>query len=188
MAETPSSMLPLGTPMPAVRLTDAVTGAVVDGAAAAAGKRGTLVMFICNHCPFVVHVRKELVRVSHEAIDRGFAVLAINSNDIGSHPQDGPAPMARLAKDEKWRFPFLFDETQEVARAFRAACTPDLYLFDAQGKLAYRGQLDDSRPSNGKPVTGRDLRAAIDALAEGRTPSPEQKPSVGCNIKWRARG
>jgi hypothetical protein len=187
MAETPSKMLPLGTPMPAIRLADAVTALTVDGAAAAAGKRGTLVMFICNHCPFVVHVQAELVRVAHDALDRGFAVLAINSNDLASHPQDGPAHMARLAKDEKWRFPFLFDETQQVARAFDAQCTPDLYLFDAQGKLAYRGQLDDSRPRNGKPVTGRDLRAAIDAVAEGRAPATDQKPSVGCNIKWRTR-
>jgi len=186
MAETPSTMLPLGTALPPVRLTNAVDGTVVDVGPLSAGKRGTLVLFICNHCPFVVHVRSELVRVAHEAIDRGFAVVAINSNDADAYPQDGPAAMARLAREEGWRFPFLFDETQDVARAFRAACTPDIFLFDGEGKLAYRGQLDDSRPSNGKPVTGRDLRAALDAVASGRAPAADQKPAIGCNIKWRA--
>jgi hypothetical protein len=182
---TPSSMLPLGTSLPSIRLTNAVDGAVVDVAKLAHGKRGVLVSFICNHCPYVVHLRKELVKASHEALDRGFAVVAINANDATAYPQDGPAAMARLAKDEGWRFPFLFDETQDVARAFRAECTPDLYLFDAAARLAYRGQFDDSRPSNGKPVTGRDLRSAIAAVAEGKAPSTDQKPSIGCNIKWR---
>ncbi|MDP9001287.1 MAG: thioredoxin family protein, partial [Myxococcota bacterium] len=120
------------------------------------------------------------------ARDRGFAVVAINSNDVRTYPQDGPEAMARLALEESWRFPFLFDDTQEVARAMHAACTPDLYLFDSARALAYRGQFDDSRPSNGKPVTGRDLRAAIDAVASGHAPSTEQKPSIGCNIKWRS--
>jgi len=178
-------MLPLGTPRPAVRLTNAVDGAQVDVAALAEGKRGTLVAFICNHCPFVVHIRRELVRVAHEALDQGLAVVAINSNDAGSHPEDGPDAMAKLARSEHWRFPFLFDESQDVARAFQAACTPDLYLFDAHGKLAYRGQFDDSRPSNGKPVTGKDLRAAIEAVAAGRAPASDQRASVGCNIKWK---
>jgi hypothetical protein len=182
---TPSSMLSLGTALPPVVLPNAVDGTQVDVTKLAHGKMGALVAFICNHCPFVVHLRRELVAVAHEAMDRGFAVVAINSNDADSYPQDGPGPKARLAKDEKWRFPFLFDASQDVARAFKAECTPDLYLFDAAGKLAYRGQFDDSRPSNGKPVTGRDLRAAIDALAQGRSPSEDQKPSVGCNIKWR---
>ncbi|HZU83113.1 MAG TPA: thioredoxin family protein [Polyangiaceae bacterium] len=186
MAET-SSMLALGTPLPRIQLKNAVDGERVDVGALAEGKRGTLVMFICIHCPFVVHVRQELVRVAHEALDRGLAVVAINSNDAATYPQDGPSAMARLARDEGWRFPFLFDDTQEVARAMRAQCTPDLYVFDAGRKLAYRGQLDDSRPSNGKPVTGRDLRAAVEAVAAGRPASPdaEQKPSVGCSIKWR---
>jgi hypothetical protein len=185
MAES-SSMVPLGTPLPTIRLTNAVDGTNVDVRALAAGKRGTLVMFLCNHCPYVVHVRRELVRAAHEALDQGLAVFAINSNDETTYPQDGPAPMARLAREESWRFPFLFDRTQEVARALQAQCTPDLYLFDAEGKLAYRGQFDDSRPSNGKPVTGRDLRAAIEAVATGRPPSSDQKPCVGCSIKWRA--
>ena len=183
---TPSSMLPLGTALPPVRLVDVVAGREVDVGDLARGKRGLVVAFICNHCPYVVHLRKELVKVAHEALDRGFAVVAINSNDAAEYPQDGPGPMARLAKDEKWRFPFLFDASQDVARAFGAECTPDLYLFDAEGKLAYRGQFDDSRPSNGKPVTGADLRAAIDAVVAGKKPSPTQKPSIGCNIKWRS--
>jgi hypothetical protein len=184
MAES-SSMLPLGTPLPTIRLSNAVDGTHVDVRALAGGKRGTLVMFLCNHCPYVVHVRRELVRAAHEALDAGLAVFAINSNDETAYPQDGPAAMARLAREENWRFPFLFDATQDVARALQAQCTPDLYLFDAEGKLAYRGQFDDSRPSNGKPVTGRDLRAAIAAVASGRAPSSDQKPCVGCSIKWR---
>jgi hypothetical protein len=178
-------MLPLGTALPPVRLTNAVDGAEVDVAALARGKRGLLVAFICNHCPYVVHLRKALVAAAHDALDRGFAVVAINSNDVDTYPQDGPKPMARLASDEHWRFPFLFDATQDVARSFGAECTPDLYVFDAEGKLAYRGQFDDSRPSSGKPVTGRDLRGAIDAVVAGEKPSSDQKPSVGCSIKWR---
>ncbi len=182
---TPSSMLPLGTPLPPVRLKDAVGGNVVDVNAVAAGKRGTVVMFICNHCPYVVHIQPALGRVANDAVDKGFAVVAINSNDLATYPQDGPPAMARLAKTESWRFPFLFDETQAVARSFDAQCTPDLYLFDASGKLAYRGQFDDSRPSSRKPVTGRDLSAAIEAVNAGRSPSADQIPSVGCSIKWR---
>lgn len=184
MAQTSSTDLPLGAPLPAVRLSSAVDGATVDLGALSAGKRGTLVMFLCNHCPFVVHVRRELARVANDAVDRGFAVAAINSNDAESYPQDGPDAMASLARAEGWRFPFLFDATQEVARAFHAECTPDLYLFDGRGRLAYHGQLDDSRPANGKPVTGRDLRAAIDAVASGKAPSADQAPCVGCSIKW----
>jgi hypothetical protein len=188
MASTPSSMLALGTPLPSIRLPNAVDGAQVDVGALAAGKRGTLVLFICNHCPYVVHIRAELVRVAHEALDLGFAVVAINSNDSVAYPQDAPDAMARLARNETWRFPFLFDEAQSVARTFDAVCTPDLYAFDAAGNLAYRGQFDDSRPGNGKPVTGRDLRAAVAAIAAGRAPAPDQKPSVGCSIKWRRTG
>jgi hypothetical protein len=185
MAETPSTMLPLGTPAPPIRLTDAVTGRPVDAAEVARGKMGLLVAFICNHCPYVKHIRKELVRVAHGALDAGLAVLAVNSNDEKAYPQDGPAAMRRLAREEGWRFPFLFDETQEVARAYRAACTPDLFLFDRELRLAYRGQFDDSRPSKDTPVTGASLSAAIEAVAAGRSPAAEQKPSVGCNIKWK---
>jgi thiol-disulfide isomerase/thioredoxin len=182
---TPSSALPLGTPLPSIVLADAVGGGTVDVATLSKGKRGTLVMFLCNHCPFVVHIRKELVRAAEEAIERSVAVVAINSNDVATYPEDSPDAMAQLAREENWGFAFLFDRTQEVARAFRAECTPDLYLFDGDAKLAYRGQFDDSRPSNGKPVTGRDLRAAIDAVVAGRPPSSTQTPGVGCSIKWR---
>ncbi len=185
MAETPSTMLPLGTPLPPLRLADAVGGRTVDAPDEARGKKGLLVAFICNHCPFVKHVRKELVRVAHAALDQGFAVLAVNSNDEKAFPEDGPAAMRQLAQEERWRFPFLFDETQEVAKAFHAACTPDFFLFDGQLRLAYRGQFDDSRPSNGKPVTGSSLSDAIAAVAAQSAPAADQKPSIGCNIKWR---
>jgi thiol-disulfide isomerase/thioredoxin len=178
-------MLPVGTPLPSIRLVNAVDGARVDVGELATGKRGVLVMFLCNHCPYVVHLRNELARAANEAIDHGVVAVAINSNDIETYPQDGPEAMRRLALDDGWKFPFLFDDTQDVARAFGAECTPDLYLFDASKKLAYRGQFDDSRPSNGKPVTGRDLRAAIDAVVSGKAPSDDQKPSIGCSIKWK---
>ena len=188
MVDTRSSTLPLETPFPHVRLENAVDGEWVDMTQLSAGKRGTLIMFVCNHCPFVVHIRQELVRAAHEALDRGMAVAAINSNDLASYPQDGPVAMKRLAKEERWRFPFLFDSTQDVARAFRAACSPDLYVFDASQRLAYHGQFDDSRPSNGKPVTGRDLRSALEAVASGRKPAEKQESSIGCSIKWSATG
>ena len=178
-------MLPLGTKLPAFTLPNAVDGRPVSSSAAA-GKNGTLVMFICNHCPYVIHIRSELIKAAHEAIEQGISVVAINSNSTRTHPQDGPEHMKTLATTEKWRFPFLFDATQEVARAFHAECTPDLYLFDAEGRLADRGQFDDSRPANGKPITGSDLRAAIEAVVAGQKPSANQKPSVGCNIKWRS--
>jgi hypothetical protein len=178
-------MLPLGAPLPPLRLADAVTGRTVDAAEEARGKSGLLVAFICNHCPFVKHIRKVLIRAAHAALDRGFAVVAVNSNDQQAYPQDGPEAMRQLAREEAWRFPFLFDETQEAAKAFHAACTPDFFLFDSRLRLAYRGQFDDSRPSNDRPVTGDSLTAAIDALAENRSPGTDQKPSVGCNIKWK---
>lgn len=184
MARVPSTMLELGTPRPAIRLPEPLTGKTVDMAERAGGRAGTLVMFVCNHCPFVVHIRAELVKAAHEALDAGLAVVAINANSVVTHPQDGPAAMAELAREEEWRFPFLFDEDQAVARAFRAACTPDFYLFDKAGKLAYRGQFDAARPGDGKPVTGRDLRAAVAAVAAGKKPAAQQVPSLGCNIKW----
>jgi hypothetical protein len=168
-----------------VRLENAVDGAPVDVDELAGDKRGTLVLFVCNHCPYVVHIRQELVRAAHEALDQGFAVVAINSNDEEAYPQDGPAAMAKLARQEGWRFPFLFDRSQHVARAFQAACTPEMYLFDKDRRLAYHGQFDDSRPSNGKPVTGRDLRAALEAVASGKGPSEAQTQTIGCNIKWK---
>jgi thiol-disulfide isomerase/thioredoxin len=182
---TPSKLLPLGTRLPQVRLENAVDGAEVDVDQLSAQKRGTVVLFVCNHCPYVVHIRRELVRAAHEALDQGFAVVAINSNDENAYPQDGPSEMAKLARQEGWRFPFLFDRSQDVARAFQAACTPEIYLFDNQRKLAYHGQFDDSRPSNGKPVTGRDLRAALEAVAAGKAPPEPQMQTIGCNIKWK---
>jgi peroxiredoxin len=185
MAETPSTMLPLGTPLPPLRLADTVSGRTVDVADEARGKKGVLVAFLCNHCPYVKHIRAEFVRLAHAAMDRGFAVLAVSPNDARAYPDDGPGPMRAMAVGEGWRFPYLHDESQEAARAYHAACTPDLFLFDAQGRLAYRGEFDDSRPSNGRPVTGSALAAAIDAVAEGRAPPGEQRPAVGCSIKWR---
>jgi peroxiredoxin len=184
MVETPSEMLPLGTKMPGFSLKDAVTGKTVTDRDAS-GEKATLVMFICNHCPFVKHVMDELGRIAGDYIPKGAAVVAINSNDVASHPEDKPENMKKLAASKGWRFPFLFDETQEVAKAFNAACTPDFFLFDAKGGLAYRGQLDDSRPGNAVPVTGKDLRSALDAVLAGKPAARVQRPSIGCNIKWK---
>ncbi len=185
MALKPSTMLPLGSDAPAFELTNAVNGKTVSLGKDYDSAPALLVMFICNHCPFVIHVRDELGRVAADYMPKGLAVVAINSNSIESHPQDGPENMKRLAIQEGWEFPFLFDETQEVAKAYKAACTPDLFLFDGDCKLLYRGQLDDSRPSNAIPVTGHDLRAAIEDVLAGAPVSIDQKPSVGCNIKWK---
>jgi thiol-disulfide isomerase/thioredoxin len=185
MVETPSEMLPLGTKMPSFSLEDALTGKMVSDSDASAGKKATLVMFICNHCPFVKHVIDELGRLAADYIPKGMAVVAINSNDIAAHPEDAPANMKKLAASKGWRFPFLFDATQDVAKSFKAACTPDFFLYDANGKLAYRGQLDDSRPGNTIPVTGKDLRAALDAVLAGKPAAALQRPSIGCNIKWK---
>jgi thiol-disulfide isomerase/thioredoxin len=183
MAETPSTMLDLGTPMPEFTLTDAVSGNEMNQAALL-GDKATLVMFICNHCPFVKHVVDELTRLGADYLPKGLGIVAINSNDIESYPQDDPKQMKRLAAAKGWKFPFLLDDTQKVAKAFKAACTPDFFLFGTDSTLVYRGQLDDSRPG-GAPPTGADLRAAIDAvLAGGSAPAP-QKPSIGCNIKWK---
>ncbi len=184
MAETPSMMLPLGTTMPRFSLEDVVTGRAVTDRSSA-GKKGTLVMFICNHCPFVKHVVDELGRVANDFLAKGVSVVAINSNDVSKYPDDGPENMKKLASSKGWQFPFLFDDTQEVAKSFKAACTPDFFVFDAGRKLAYRGQLDDSRPGNKVPVTGEDLRTALDAVAAGKPAPAKQRPSIGCNIKWK---
>jgi peroxiredoxin len=183
MALTPSTMLALGTEAPGFRLpdTDGGTVALEDFA----GQKGLLVMFICKHCPYVKHVRAELARLGRDCEARGVGVVAIASNDVGQYPEDGPAGMKEEKEGAGYSFPYLFDETQEVARAYRAACTPDLFLFDAAMRLVYRGQLDDSRPGNDVPVTGKDLRAAIDAMLEGRPVDARQKASMGCNIKWK---
>jgi peroxiredoxin len=177
-------MLPLGTPIPDFKLPDTVSGRTLT-ADDIAGKHATLVMFICNHCPFVKHVLDELVRLGNDYDLGRVGMVAISSNDVTGYPQDRPERMAELARERHFPFPYLFDESQNVARAFNAACTPDFYIFDGERRLVYRGQLDDSRPGNGKPVTGQDLRAAIDALLAGDAVSEDQKPSIGCNIKWR---
>jgi len=183
MAMTPSTMLPLGTKAPHFSLPDTEGRQVSLGDFREA--RAFLVMFICNHCPFVKHVKHELARLGKDCQARGVAVIAINSNDVATYPDDHPARMAEEARSTGYTFPYLYDATQETAKAYHAACTPDFFLFDAQLELVYRGQLDDSRPGNDKPVTGRDLRAVLDALLEGKPVPEKQVPSIGCNIKWR---
>lgn len=184
MALTPSTMMGLGTRAPEFSLPNAVDGKSVSSKDFEE-KPALLVMFICNHCPYVQHVRSELGRLATDYMPKGLAIVAINSNDVKAYPDDAPEKMKKLARSEGWKFPFLFDETQEVAKIYRAACTPDFYLFDKDRKLVYRGQLDDSRPGNMKPVTGRDLRAAIDAVLGGKRVPADQTPSVGCSIKWK---
>jgi peroxiredoxin len=177
-------MLPLGTKAPGFSLPN------VDGRTVSLddfkGAKATLVMFICNHCPYVKHVAPELARLARDYRERGVAVVAISSNDVATHPDDSPEKMAQEVKSRGYTFPYLYDETQKVAHAYRAACTPDFYVFDKDLKLAYRGQLDDSRPDSGIPLSGKDLRAALDAVLSGKPAPTEQKPSIGCNIKWKA--
>ena len=185
MARTESTMLELGTKAPEFRLPDVVSGRTVSPGDFADAK-ALLVMFICSHCPFVKHVEGELARIGRDYADSGLAIVAISSNDAESHPDDAPAGLREQAERLGFSFPYCYDESQEVARAYRAACTPDLYLFDADRKLVYRGQLDDSRPGNDLPVTGADLRAALDAALAGEAIPAEQRPSIGCNIKWKS--
>ena len=186
MARTPSTMLELGTPAPGFSLPD------FDGREHAlaefAGAPALLVAFICGHCPFVKHLRSEFAAMAREYQPRGLAVVAINSNDVEAYPQDGPDGMRAEAAQSGYVFPYLLDASQAVAKAYRAACTPDFFLFDAGRRLVYRGQFDDSRPGTGRPVTGADLRAAIDATLAGQAPTAEQQPSLGCNIKWKPGG
>jgi peroxiredoxin len=183
MAVTPSTMLALGTSAPDFNLpdTEGNTVSLPDFEKSPA----LLVIFMCNHCPFVKHVLDNLVRLIKGYQTREVAVLAINSNDVANYPDDSPEMMARLARDSGFTFPYLYDETQEVARAYSAACTPDFFLFDNGRSLVYRGQMDDSRPGNDTPVTGADLTAAIDAVIAGTPVASNQKPSIGCNIKWK---
>lgn len=183
MAATPSTMVALGADAPRFELENPRTGGV-DSFDSARGERGTLVMFICNHCPYVIHIRPKLLAMVAEAIANGIGVIAINANDEERYPQDGPANMKALADEENWPFLYLFDRTQEVAHAYQAACTPDFFLFDADAKLYYRGQFDNARPKNDEPVTGEDLQAALDALVAGNPAPTPQLPSLGCNIKW----
>ncbi|MFM8634755.1 MAG: thioredoxin family protein [Planctomycetia bacterium] len=183
MVRTPSTMLPLGTSAPDFSLSniDGRTLSLAD----VAGPKATVVMFICNHCPFVKHVADQLAILGRDFIPRGVGFVAISSNDVSTHPADSPEQMVHEAEARGYPFPYLYDDTQEVAKAYHAACTPDFYLFDAAKSLVYRGQLDASRPGNDIPVTGSDLRTAIDELLAGRKPSPDQTPSIGCNIKWK---
>jgi len=183
MVETSSTMLPLGSQAPDFSLPDP------DGNYVSLedfeDNRALLVVFMCNHCPYVKHVREELVKLAREYQRKGVAVVGINANDIDEYPEDRPEKMKEYAEEYDYPFPYLYDGTQEVAKAYHAACTPDFFVFDSDQKLFYRGQMDDSRPGNDKPVTGEDLREAFDAVLEGREPPDEQKPSMGCNIKWR---
>jgi peroxiredoxin len=181
----PSTMLALGTKAPEFELPDVTDGRIVTLSDFEA-KRALLVMFICRHCPYVRHVREELGRLGRDFADSELAIVAISSNDVDEYPQDRPESLAEEAREAGYVFPYLFDETQEVAKAYTAACTPDFFLFDADRALVYRGQLDDSRPSSGLPVTGADLRAAIDAVLSGGAVSENQRASIGCSIKWRA--
>lgn len=183
MVRTASTMLPLGTAAPDFSLPD--PSGKLHALKDFAGKP-LLVMFICNHCPFVKHLRAELARLAKEYQEKGVAVVAVMPNDIENYPDDSPEKMAEEEADFSYEFPYLYDETQEVAKAYHAACTPDFYVFDGEHCLAYRGQLDDSRPKSDTPVTGTDLRAALDAVLSGASPAREQRPSIGCNIKWKA--
>ncbi|WP_282121857.1 thioredoxin family protein [Algibacter mikhailovii] len=184
MARTPSNMLPLGTKAPHFNLQDTVSGEHLS-LNNLKGNIGTVIMFICNHCPFVIHVNKELVALSNDYFSKGISFVAISSNDAINYPQDAPDKMKVHAEVENYAFPYLYDETQEVANAYDAACTPDFYIFDKDLELVYRGQIDDSRPGNNLPVNGKDLRHALDCLLENKQNTVNQKPSIGCNIKWK---
>lgn len=183
MAKTESKMLALGTAMPSFNLPD--TERNVFSTSKLTKTKGVLVMFICNHCPYVKHLRQSLAQLTSEFMRKGLTVVGINSNDVVNFPEDAPELMVVEKREQKYEFPYLYDETQEVAKAFDAACTPDFYLFDSNQKLVYRGQYDDSRPGNNLPVTGKDLKAACEALLAQTPISPQQRPSLGCNIKWK---
>ncbi len=184
MSNTLSNMLPLGTKAPEFSLFDTVSQSILN-LSELKGKKGTVIMFICNHCPFVIHVNPELVKIANAYSNKGIRFIAISSNDVIHYPQDGPDKMKIHATAENYPFPYLYDETQKVAVTFNAACTPDFYVFDANLKLTYRGQLDESRPGNGIPLTGHDLRFALDCLIKHKDNINPQKPSIGCNIKWK---
>ncbi|MFX0182150.1 MAG: thioredoxin family protein [Candidatus Hodarchaeota archaeon] len=184
MVSVKSQMLKLGTKAPEFSLKNSINDQIMS-LEENKGNNGTLVFFICNHCPFVIHVRDQFKPLYEEYSAKGISFLAINSNSTETHPQDGPKHMKTLANDMQWDFPYLFDDTQEVAMAYNAACTPDFFLFDKELKLYYRGQLDSSRPKTNISVTGEDLRNALDSLLEGKPSPVDQKPSMGCNIKWK---
>ncbi|TAM80284.1 MAG: thioredoxin family protein [Acidobacteria bacterium] len=183
MVDTPSTMVPLGTLAPPFSLPD-IEGKVVsleDYKEAPA----ILIVFLCNHCPFVKHILPQFIELAGEYQRSGVGIVGISSNDVLNYPEDSPEKMAELSRALNFPFPYLFDESQQVAKTYGAACTPDFYLFDREARLVYRGQMDDSRPTNGRPVTGADLRAAMDAVLRGRAVSGDQRPSIGCNIKWK---
>lgn len=184
MALTDSNMLPLGTKAPDFELKDVVSGMEIKLSEFAVG-RPCLVMFICNHCPFVIHVNPELIKLAKDYIPKGIAVVAISSNDVEKYPQDSPGKMKELATELQFPFPYCYDDDQSVAKAYEAACTPDFYLFNSDHELAYRGRLDESRPNNGKPLNGKDLRNAMDLVLEGKAIPEPHFPSAGCNIKWK---
>ncbi len=184
MAITPSHMIPLNTRAPEFSLQDVVSGRTISLSEAKSAS-ATVIMFICNHCPFVKHIQKELVTLAHAYIPQGITFVAINSNDAKAYPDDSPQNMKKVAEDLNFPFLYLYDETQEVAKAYHATCTPDFFVFDKNLKCVYRGQFDDSRPGNDIPVTGKDLRAALECLLKGEPIPDNQKPSIGCNIKWK---
>ncbi|MFN6475942.1 thioredoxin family protein [Nostoc sp. DedQUE07] len=184
MALVTSTMLPLGTKAPDFNLPEVVSGKATS-LSTFADKKALLVMFICRHCPFVKHVQNELVQLGRDYFTSDLAIVAISANDAKNYPDDAPESLQAFATEQGFNFTLCYDESQETAKAYTAACTPDFFVFDEQRQLVYRGQLDDSRPSNGKPVTGADLRAAIEAVLAGKPVTSEQKPSVGCNIKWK---
>jgi peroxiredoxin len=186
MSRTASKMLALGTKAPKFFLKDMKFETASFSFDDLKGDKGTLVMFICNHCPFVLHVIEEVVMIANDYRVQGLGVITISSNDAVNYPQDAAKLMTAFAFENNFEFPYLYDETQEVAKAYDATCTPDFFLFDNQDKLMYRGQLDDSRPGNGIPLSGSDLRGAIDGVIYNRIINPEQKPSIGCNIKWKS--
>jgi peroxiredoxin len=185
MVKTLSTMLDLGTPAPEFELPDVVSGQTIS-LDTFSGKKALLVMFICRHCPFVKHIQLELARIGRDYREKDIGIVAISSNDAESFPDDAPSSLKEMAAELGFAFPYCYDESQEVALAYEAACTPDFYLFDSTRALVYRGQLDDSRPGNGVPVNGRDLRAAIDAVLNDRPVAKDQRPSIGCNIKWKS--
>ncbi|MGF1589976.1 MAG: thioredoxin family protein [Pleurocapsa sp.] len=184
MVKTASTMLPLGTAAPAFQLPDVVSGETIS-LTTFADRKALLLMFICQHCPFVKHVQLELAKIGHDYSQKPLGIVAISANDVANYPDDSPEKLKEMAQTLHFNFPVCYDESQEVSKSYTAACTPDFFLFDADGKLAYRGQLDDSRPSTDIPVTGKDLRQAIDAVLQDQAIDFEQKPSIGCNIKWK---
>jgi peroxiredoxin len=184
MALTPSNMIPLGTVAPPFTLPDTVSGNTYS-LQQLRGDKATVIMFICNHCPYVVYVNSEIVRLANDYLPKGVKFIAISANDAVAYPDDAPDKMKAAAKRLAYPFPYLYDETQETAKAYDAACTPDFYIFDGELKLVYRGQLDDSRPSNGIPLSGKDMRQALDQVLNGQPVAEQQRPSIGCNIKWK---